>query len=126
VAYLVEFPVDGGGQLVLQASADDLPGGLELAAGPGEIAARASESLEHAFDQFKPAMTAIVRKLRAMTPDEVAVEFGVVLSAETGVVIAKGGAEAHFTVTMSWTRSDQKPGGNGDDPSGSSVHPDAR
>ena len=39
-----------------------------------------------------------------MSADEVAVEFGIVLGAETGAVIAKGTAEVHFTVTLSWKR----------------------
>lgn len=108
VAYLVEFPVDGGGILLIQASDEELPGGLELAAvSPGEVVARARESVERVFDQVKPAINAVVGSLRAMAPDEFAVEFGIVLSAESGVVIAKGTAEVHFTVTMSWKRSDQ-------------------
>jgi len=57
VTYLLEIPVDAGGRLVVQASEDDLPGDLELAAlSPGEIAARARESLEQALDQIKPAV----------------------------------------------------------------------
>jgi hypothetical protein len=43
VAYLIDVPVDGGGRLLVQASDDDLPGNLELAAlRPGEVVARAS------------------------------------------------------------------------------------
>lgn len=108
VAYLVEFPVDGGGSLLVQAGEDDLPGGLQLAAlSPGEIAARARESLEHVFEQVKPAIGAVADALRAMAPDEFTVEFGIALSAESGVVIAKGGVDVHFTVTMSWKRPNQ-------------------
>jgi len=107
VTYLLEIPVDAGGRLVVQASEDDLPGDLELAAlSPGEIAARARESLEQALDQIKPAVEAVVDRLRAMSPDEVAVEFGIVLSAESGVVIAKGGADVHFTVNVTWKRGE--------------------
>jgi hypothetical protein len=110
VAYLVEFPVDGGGSLLVQASAEELPGGLELAAvGPGEVAARASESVERVFDKLKPAIGAVVGSLHAMAPDEFAVEFGIALSAESGVVIARGSADVHFTVTLSWKRGDGKP-----------------
>jgi hypothetical protein len=103
VAYLINVPVDGGGRLLVQASDDDLPGNLELAAlRPGEIVARASESLEQALDQVKPAIQAVLGRLRAMSPDEVAVEFGILLGAETGAVIAKGHGEVHFTVTLTW------------------------
>jgi len=43
-----------------------------------------------------------------MSADEAEVEFGIVLGAEIGAVIAKGTAEVHFTVTLSWK---QEPGG---------------
>ena len=31
------------------------------------------------------------------------VEFGLTLTAETGVMVAKGSAEVHFTVTLAWS-----------------------
>jgi Trypsin-co-occurring domain 1 len=37
-----------------------------------------------------------------LAPDEVTVEFGLVLGAESGVVVAKGHGEVHFTVTLAW------------------------
>jgi Trypsin-co-occurring domain 1 len=86
-----------------------------LAASPGEVAARARESVEHAFDKFKPAIGAVVKSLHAMAPDEFAVEFGIALSAESGVVITKGSADVHFTVTLSWKRGDGKPAPSGDE-----------
>lgn len=106
MTYLIDVPVEGGGQLLVQASADDLPGSLELAAArSGEIVARAGESLEAALDQVKPGIHALVDRLIAMSPDEVAIEFGILLGAETGVIVAKGTAEVHFTVTMTWRRT---------------------
>lgn len=103
MAYLIEFPLDGGGRMLVQASDEDLPGDLELASlRPGEIAVRASETVEQAMDRVKPAIGAVVGHLRAMSPDEVAVEFGIVLGAEAGAVIAKGRADVHFTVTATW------------------------
>jgi hypothetical protein len=111
VAYLIEFPLDGGGRMLVQASDEDLPGDLELAAlRPGEIAVRASETVEQAIDQLKPAIDAVVGRLRAMSPDEVAVEFGIVLGAEAGAVIAKGHADVHFTVTATWRKPAEQAG----------------
>jgi hypothetical protein len=107
MAYLIEIPVEGGGQLLVQARDDDLPGDLDLAAPrPGEIVAHASKSLETALDQVRPAVNAVVAWLKLMSPDEVSVEFGIVLGAETGVVVAKGTGEVHFTVNLSWKGSD--------------------
>lgn len=113
MTYLMEVPLEGGGQLLVQAAEDDLPDGLDLAAGrrPGEIVARAAQPLEHALDELRPAVEAIRRRLAAMAADEVAVEFGIVLGAETGVVVAKGTTEVHFTVTLTW-----KPGGRSPQP----------
>lgn len=109
MAYLIEVPVEGGGHLVVQATGEDLPAELVLAARPGEIAARASESLEQALDQLKPAVRAIRGRLAAMAPDELTLEFGIVLGAETGVVVAKGKAEVHFTVSLTWNRATAGP-----------------
>jgi hypothetical protein len=109
MTYVIEFPVEAGGRLLVQARADDLPDTLELAAlRPGEVAARARESVEAAIDQIKPAINAVAERLKAVAADEVAVEFGIVLGAEAGAIIAKGTAEVHFTVTLSWKRADER------------------
>ena len=110
MAYVIEIPVEAGGRLLVQAREDDLPGGLELASlRPGEVVTRARESVEAAIDQIKPAINAVTSRLKAMTADDVAVEFGIVLGAETGAVIAKGTAEVHFTVTLRWKRGEGEP-----------------
>jgi hypothetical protein len=103
--YLIEVPVDGGGRLVVQVSDAELPGDLQLAAArPGEVVARAGQSLEQALDQINPAVRAMLDRLVAMSPDEVSVEFGLTLGAEIGVVVAKGTSEVHFAVTLGWKR----------------------
>jgi hypothetical protein len=39
------------------------------------------------------------------------VQFHLTLTAETGVIVAKGDDEAHFTVTLAWSRDgDPRPG----------------
>jgi hypothetical protein len=116
MAYVIEVPVDAGGCLLVQAAEDDLPGTLELASlRPGDVVARARESVEAAIDQIKPAVDAVAGRLKEMAADEVEVEFGVVLGAETGAVVAKGTVEVHFTVTLHWKRERGEPAeeGNG-------------
>jgi len=39
------------------------------------------------------------------------VEFGLSVTAETGVVVAKGGTEVHFTVTLTWGGQQEAPNG---------------
>ena len=103
--YLIEVPVEGGGRLLVQVSEQELPGDLQLAsARRGEVIAQARQSLEHALDQIRPALQAVLDRLMAMSPDEASVEFGLALGAETGVVIAKGTSEMHFAVTLGWKR----------------------
>ena len=106
----LEVPVEGGGRLLVEVSAAELPNDLELAgARPGEVVARARQTLEQALDQIKPALRAVLDRLVAMSPDEVSVEFGLTLGAETGVVVAKGTSEMHFAVTLGWTRPQPAP-----------------
>ncbi|HET8681912.1 MAG TPA: CU044_2847 family protein [Micromonosporaceae bacterium] len=112
MTYLLDVPVEGGGRLLVQASEDELPGGLELAAlRPGEVVARVEKSLEQALDQLRPAVAAVRDRLAAVAPDEMAVEFGIVLGAETGVVVAKGTAAVHFTVSLTWRQPRADPAG---------------
>jgi hypothetical protein len=103
--YLIEVPVEGGGRLLVQASDAELPEDLQLAAArPGQVVARARQTLEQALDQLKPAVGAVLDRLTAIASDEVSVEFGLTLGAETGLVVAKGTSEMHFAVTLAWKR----------------------
>jgi hypothetical protein len=107
MSLLIEVPVEGGGRLLVEADPEQLPGELQLASGhaaPGEVMAKARQSLEQALDQLQPAMSAVLDRLKAVAPDEVGVEFGLTLGAETGVVVAKGSSEVHFTVSLTWRR----------------------
>ncbi len=42
----------------------------------------------------------------SLAPSETEVEFGVSVSAESGAVVVKGGAEATFNVRMTWSAKD--------------------
>lgn len=116
MSYLVEVPVEGG-CLLVEAGDTQLPDDLDLAARqPGEIVAHANQTLEQSLDQLKPGITAVVRRLEAMSPDAFTLEFGLVLGAEYGLVVAKGTGEVHFTVTMSWSKG--RPNGTSGDEDG--------
>ena len=105
LTYLIQVPIESGGRLVVQASDEDA-GDLQLAAlRPGEVVAKASESVERAIAALQPAIRAVRSQLEAMSPDETTVEFGVLLGGETGVIVAKGTSEVHFTVTLTWRRA---------------------
>jgi hypothetical protein len=112
MAYIVEFPLEDGGVLVVQAAGADVQeDGLGLASPTQERVKKAGETLESALAQVIPAVKVVSGKLRELSPDGLAVEFGLTLTAETGVVIAKGSAEVHFTVKLSWSKDDAAPDG---------------
>jgi hypothetical protein len=64
-------------------------------------------------DQIKPGLEVVLARLKELAVDEVRVEFGVILGAEAGAVIAKGSAEAHFAVTLAWKKPGGAPGAAG-------------
>lgn len=64
----------------------------------------AGDTLRDAVDRVRPAVQDILDSLRSIPrrPDRITLEFGVKVTAEAGVVIARTSAEAHFTVGMEW------------------------
>ena len=109
--YVVEMPVEGGGVLRVQGTEDDIPLGLVPAANPldlGTVVAKTNETVQAALDGLTPAITATTNRLRKLAADEVTVEFGLLLGVEGGVIVAKGSAEVHFTVTLTWKHADEQ------------------
>jgi Trypsin-co-occurring domain 1 len=108
VKRLVEFPLEGGGAVVVEA--DEPSSGSVRAARLGEIAERAEQTFEAALETIKPAANAIITKLCELTqrPDEVSVEFGVKLNVKAGVVISAD-AEANYKVTLKWKEGIGRP-----------------
>jgi hypothetical protein len=102
---LIEFPV-GGGQSIFVEVEDSAAGPVTRGIGSQSIATRASQTFEEAIGRVRPAAEAIVAQLRglASAPDEVAVEFGLALSAQAGAFIAAAGTEANFKVSLTWRR----------------------
>lgn len=103
---LIEFPLEGGGSIVVEVDEPAPEGGVVRVARPGEIAATAGQTFEAALERIKPAAGTIIAKLRSLSdaPDEVLVEFGLKLSAEAGVFVATAGVEANYKVTLKWKR----------------------
>jgi len=73
---------------------------------PEEATARATETLEAAIGRVRPTVDAVVSSFRdsLQVPTEIEVEFGIVLTAEAGAVIARTQGEVHFQVTVRWSR----------------------
>jgi len=113
---LVEFPSEGGEPILVEVEDVGLGDATRRGLSPSAVVERAHTSFEEALDKARPMATSLVGKLRAMgdgassPPDEVQVEFGIVLSAEAGAVLAAASAAANYTVTMTWKRqTEQRP-----------------
>jgi hypothetical protein len=114
MSVLVNVPLDGGGFVLVEADRADLPSdeGLTLATPePGKAVATASTTLSESLERIEPVLTAVKDKLEAAAPDHFAVEFGIKVGGEAGVILAKGTAEVNFKITMSWDAGDQAPDG---------------
>ncbi|NGO11922.1 hypothetical protein G5C60_31050 [Streptomyces sp. HC44] len=103
--YVIEVPVDGSESIRVEVSEDT--DGVVRVARPGQVAAIAQESLQQSLDRIRPVAVAVWEKLRHLpeTPDRVSVEFGIKLSAEAGLIVARGATEANFVVSLEWSRS---------------------
>ncbi|MEV6672168.1 CU044_2847 family protein [Streptomyces sp. NPDC051162] len=104
MAYLVELPV--GAADVVKVEIVEVGEGLVQVARPGRIVARATQSLGDMLAGIRPVAQHFVEGFRsmAMAPDEIAIEFGVSLSAEADVVISSTAAQANFKVSLTWQR----------------------
>jgi hypothetical protein len=77
------------------------------------VVEHAQTSFEDALEKARPMASSLVAKLRAIgdaaghPPDEVQVEFGLILSAEAGAVLAAASAGANYKVIMTWKRPQQ-------------------
>jgi hypothetical protein len=106
---LVEFPLDQGGSVLVEV--DDPPAGPPIR-GLGKehptLAERTDKTFEEATASVTPAARSLVKRLRSIDdpPDEITIEFGVRLSAQTGAFVASVAAEANFTVSMTWRHSE--------------------
>ena len=103
---LIEFPLEDGSTILVEANEPEPEGGIVRAARPVEVIARASQTFEHALDVVRPAAATILKKLRALhdQPDEIEVEFGLKVSAEAGAFVASAGVDANYTVRLKWKK----------------------
>jgi Trypsin-co-occurring domain 1 len=102
---LVEFPLQEGGIVLVEIDESSTgPAMRGLGKDRSTLAERADRTFEEATATVTPVARSLVSRLRAMDdpPDEIGVEFGVQLSAQTGAFIASVAAEANFRVSMTW------------------------
>ncbi|MFD7135411.1 CU044_2847 family protein [Streptomyces sp. NPDC059894] len=105
MAGLVEFRTDDGAVVAVEAAEEPRPGSRLVARGDGAV--RAARTFEGSLEGVRAAAESALRVFRdgTLRPDGVEIEFGVKLAAETGAVIARGTAEGHLVVRLTWSPS---------------------
>jgi Trypsin-co-occurring domain 1 len=107
VKRLVEFPVEQGGSVLIEIE-EPLAGPVTRGLGKDRpaLVEQADKTFEDATATITPAARSLIARLRSIDdpPDEVGIEFGVQLSAQTGSFIASVAGQANFRVLMTWRR----------------------
>ena len=104
---LVEFPLDQGGGVLIEV--DESPAGpvtRGLGKDPSSLVEEANKTFEDATAAVTPAARSLIARLRSIDDalDEVNIQFGLQLSAQTGAFIASVAGQANFTVSLTWRR----------------------
>lgn len=97
---LVRFESRSGRALLVEVEDDAY--GLENISRDKAGVIEAGERLEDALSQARPTIETVVAALKELAPDRHEIEFGIRLSAEAGVVVAKTAVEGHFNIKLVW------------------------
>lgn len=112
---LVEFPTENGD--VILAEVEDLEprgGTTRRGLATSAVVERAQTSFEDALEKAQPMASGLVKRLRSISdaagnsPDEVQVEFGLILNAQAGAVLAAASAGANYKVTLKWKKASEE------------------
>ena len=104
MASLVEYDLGNELTLCLESSGSLEPvrAGKVMRGGVRDVVTDATKSFDEAIAQVGPAAAKMVETLKAASPSEIALEFGIKLEAKAGAIITMAGGEAHFKVSLKW------------------------
>ncbi len=101
---LVTLGLEQGGSIMVEL---DEPVRTAVTRGgkPAQTVTHVGETLDQVLGQLAPVVRSIVTQLRAAASeaDQIEVEFGVKLSTDASLIIARMGGEANFRVGLRWT-----------------------
>jgi hypothetical protein len=113
VSKYVEFPLGGGGSIVIEAK--DEPArtatGFLRAEDARPAPNTAAQSFDASVEGVRRSAELLVSKLRGLSsvPDEMTISFALSASGELGgLTVSKGGNDANFNVMLKWQREDSK------------------
>jgi NTP-dependent ternary system trypsin peptidase co-occuring protein len=109
VGAIVEMPLDDGSTVLVEVAEDEQR--LQRVGRAASVVRDSAETLEEALRRVKPAVATVLHQVRdlATPPDTVKIEFGVKLTAEAGVIIAKAATEANFKLSLEWSTAKRPP-----------------
>lgn len=101
---LVKFDVGEGQTILVEVEEVESEEIEPVSKSPGELAAKARQTLSEALDSIGPMIKTLKSRLSDMTEpaDEVEVKFGVKLSGEVDAIVTKVGGEATYEITLKW------------------------
>lgn len=103
----VALTADGDEYIEVEVDRRDLGDAVQLTANEqGRDMALAPYTLAASLDRVLPALRMIITRIRGAehAPDEIAMDLGLKIGGETGIIFAKGTAEATFTISMTWRK----------------------
>lgn len=103
---IVEFPIDGGGAVLVQTTQGSGPAGV-VTRGINVVPTveRAQQSFVKALDTIQAVSDSVLEQVNELRrrPDEIQVEFGLELSAQAGTaLLAAAAGTAHLRVAITW------------------------
>lgn len=101
MARLVKLGLEQGGSVVVEVD-EPVRGPVTRGGKPAETVTQVGESLDQVLGHLTPVVRSIVAQLRAAASeaDQIEVEFGVKLSTDANVIIARMAGEANFRVGL--------------------------
>lgn len=101
---IFELPVASGGTVFLEVDERDRGAKTYRGSGSDTVIKAAGETFDSVVGRLRPVADALASQLGSLghAPNEVSVEFGVKLTADASVVIAKAASDASLRITLSW------------------------
>ena len=100
---LIEFTVPKGSSLLVEVDEPESAGPRPAGVGDAAIE-KATMGIDQAISKVRPLAESLLSELQALVPkpDQVAVEFGIKLSASAGITVANTAVEGNCKITLSW------------------------
>jgi hypothetical protein len=97
----------------IKVEVDDSRGGPHRVSRDGQVI-EAGRRLEDVLQQVGPTVRTVLASLTGLAADEREIEFGIKLTAEAGVLVAKTALEGNFVLRLKWASSSSEPPTGGD------------